>query len=226
MTLHMMETFFCVAAGLGAGALAAWALSQKEMKGRLQVTEGRIKAAENRALLLKDQLEIAHSDAVLLKNRLDKERETKAVEMGELRETLQRGAMIMAGYTLGIGILFGGVVSWICTGARAEARHLQRVMDIQVESRVAQAQKEALQAEVLVLRGENGNLQRAVQNEMEQKAVALAKLEALLGGLSGDKTLKAFVSDQMKLIQELNRYTPEETWNAPPAPSAALPLTR
>ncbi len=227
MTLPMIETILCVLAGICAGGLIAgywtYASGKKELGERIQVSESRIKSAEHRALLLKDQLEIAQSDVVLLKDRMDKERQAKTVEMGELRETLQRGAWLMAGYALGVGILFGGTVSWICTGARAETRHLRRVMDIQVESRLAVAQKQALETELAQLRHEGLGLRESLQIEMEQKAVALAKLEALLSGLSGDKALKGFVSDQKKLIQELSRYSPENGLEAGKVPTA-LPL--
>jgi len=231
MTIPMIETLLYVLSGiLAGGSLAAYwtyAAGKKELAVKGQASETRLKSAEHRALLLKDQLEIAQSDLVLVKDRLDKERHSKLAEMGELRQTMQRSGFLFAGYALSIGIMFGGTVSWICTGARAEARHLQRVIDIQVESRVAMAQKQMLETELAAFRSENRDLHQTMQAEMEQKAIALAKLEALLSGFSGDKAFKGFVTDQMKLVQDLSRYSPEERLapSTNKAPSS-LPLTR
>ena len=125
MTIPTIETILYVLSGILAGgslaALWTYAAGKKELTLTAQASEMRLKAAENRALFLKDQLEVAHSDLVLVKDRLDKERHAKAAELGELRQTLQRSGLMFAGYALSIGIMFGGTVSWICTGARAEA---------------------------------------------------------------------------------------------------------
>jgi len=214
MTIPMIETLLYVLSGiLAGGSLAAYwtyAAGKKELSSTAKASETQLKAAENRAVFLKDQLEVAKSDLVLIKDRLDKERHAQAVELGELRQTLQRSGLMFAGYALSIGIMFGGTVSWICTGARAEARHLRQVIDIQVESRVALAQKQMAEEALKDFRSENSALRQTLQAEMEQKAMALAKLEALLTGFSGDRAFKGFVSDQIKLVQELSRYSPEE----------------
>ena len=228
MTIPMIETLLYVLSGILAGgsleAFWTYAAGKKELITAAQASETRLKAAENRALFLKDQLEVAHSDLVLVKERLDKERHAKALELGELRQTLQRSGLLFAGYALSIGIMFGGTVSWICTGARAEARHLQRVIDIQVASRVAMAQKQMLEEELTQFRAENQELRLTLQDEMEQKAIALAKLEALLTGFSGDKAFKGFISDQIKLVQDLSRYSSENRLD-PAAKVPAVALT-
>lgn len=230
MTIPMIETILYVLSGVLAGgtlaALWTYAAGKKELASTAQASETRLKAAENRAVFLKDQLEVAKSDLVLLKDRLDKERHAQVVELGDLRQTLQRSALLFAGYALGIGIMFGGTVSWICTGARAESRHLRQVIDIQVESRVAMAQKQMLEEMLKQFRGENTELRQALQAEMEQKAIALAKLEALLTGFSGDKAFKGFVSDQIKLVQDLSRYSPEERMAAAAKVPSTLALSR
>jgi len=230
MTIPMIETILYVLSGvLAGGSLAAfwtYAAGKRELAVKEKVSETRLKTAEHRALLLKDQLEVAQSDLVLVKDRLDKERQSKVVEMGELRQTLQRSAVIFAGYALSVGIMFGGTVSWICTGARAEARHLQRVIDIQVESRVALAQKQMLEEELARFREGHAELRQTLQEEMEQKAIALAKLEALLSGFSGDKAFKGFISDQIKLVQDLSRYSPEERMPSSSTVPSSLTLSR
>lgn len=230
MTISMIETLLYVLSGiLAGGSIAAYwsyAAGKKELAVSVRVSETRLKSAEQRAVLLKDQLELAQSDLLLIKNRLDQERHAKLAEMGEMRQQFQRSALLFAGYALGIGIMFGGTVSWICTGARAEARHLKRVIELQVESRVAMAKNQMLEMELEQFRNQNQVLGQTLQSEIEQKTAALAKLHALLGGLSSEQAAEGSLTDQLKLIRDLSRYPSDEKLVPSPKDPAALSLSR
>jgi len=230
MTISMIESILYILTGiLAGGSLAAYwtyVSGKKVIDQNNQTSASRIKAAEHQTFLLKEHLEAAQSDIALLKEKVNQERQSKAVELGELRQSLQRGALFFAAYALSIGIMVGGGVSWICTGAQAEVKHLQRVMDIQIESRLAQAQKQMLEVELERLQNEKRELMINLQFEFEQKAVALAKLEALYHSLSGDKGFRGFVADQKKLIQELSRYSADDRFDSSSKVQPSLPVVR
>ncbi len=220
---------FYMTVGLLAVVSIAWCWTyisdRKNFSERLHVSESRTKASENRVALLKDQLAAAQSDMGLLRERMENERLAKTVEMAELRQTLHRSAMLMAGYALGIGLLFGGTVSWICTGARAEARHLQRVMNLEVDTRLAQAQKGALETELLSWKKENKDLRDALRTALEDKAVAFAKLDVIMSSFNPEKLGRGFVLDQKKLIQEWNQYEHVPTPETPASLTGIFPAS-
>ena len=217
-------------AGLLAVVSIAWCWTymsdRKNFTERLHVSESRTKASENRVALLKDQLAAAQSDIGLLRERMENERLAKTAEVSELRQNLHRSALLMAGYALGIGILFGGAVSWICTGARAEARHLQRVMTLEVDTRVVQTQKGILETELLSWKKENKDLRDALRTALEDKAVAFAKLDVILSSFNLEKLGRGFALDQKKLIDEWSQHERVPASEPPVSLSGMLSASR
>ncbi len=194
--------------GISLGGLVAWQwtslAARKNFSGRFQIVETRMKAAENRVGVLKDQLESARAETLLAQEGTNRDRQSWALETAGMKLSFQHQALRFGTYALAAGMLFGGAMAWTVSGSRAEVKHLQRVMQIEVESRTALAELTRAQTRLEQTQGENKKLRDSLFAEMEQKALLYAKLEVLLQGLSGEKWGRDFILNQKKLIEDWN----------------------
>jgi len=204
----IFEAAFFSLLGVSLGGLTAslWTSSalRKNFSDRLQVFETRVKNSESRATALKEQLNMAQADSILLKERIDRERQAKELEVAGLRLVFQKQALQFSAYALLAGVFAGGLMGWTVAGSRAEVKHLQRVIEIEVASRTAVADRDRLEGQFKNLQSENRKLRASLLGELEQKALLFAKMEVMLEGFSGGKWGRDFVFKQKQLIEDWN----------------------
>lgn len=206
MTDAELYSIFFGLTGISAGALLAWfiasAIEKKHFGERVEVFEKRTKVAEARVSVLTQQLQNAKENIANLCDKIKNEKNLQASALAELHLTFKQTYFKLAAATLTCGFLIGGAASWAWTSATAETRHLRRVMELEINSRVAEAQSQLMQTDLKELRESYRQLSRLLIEEKEAKAVALAKLEMILESTNGGRRLKGFGTDQRKQLEE------------------------
>lgn len=106
----------------------------------------------------------------------------------ELLNPYRKPVLAFALKTFGAGILCGAVVMGPAVFSVQQSVWTKRIVDVEVRARVAEAKAHFYEGNLGSLRAEYENLGRKLLEEMEQKFVFLAKLEALIDENPSRKT--------------------------------------
>ncbi|HTL46721.1 MAG TPA: hypothetical protein VL688_01525 [Verrucomicrobiae bacterium] len=166
---------------------AASFLERNMRQRKYRVLEAQWQQSEAKAARLAEELGAARSQCLSLQRDLESGRQAQAEALNGLRlQSLKQ--MMRAGIaTAAAGFFAGAVIVGIVVDARAQNAALRRSTDLEVRALVAEARFKDAHSELAVLRDEQRNFRKVLLEAREEKAVALTKLEILLGHFSGKK---------------------------------------
>jgi hypothetical protein len=189
--------------GLASGALVAWYLAvsaeSKKKASHIQGLETKLRFSESRALDLNEKLTKAQNDAEVLRKNLAEERDAKHNAITVLNQSLKKGGMVAASCYFFLGVFLAGTVTWFWAGARAEANHIRQVSDFQMNAHLAELKAELLERQLAKLQRDYESLKKNWFQVLEEKTVALAKLEILLQNMVVENGSRGFRLDYKKM---------------------------
>ena len=201
---NIVNLFLFVSIGV-----AAWFIAERNERNKRTLEknslESQLKSAEKRAFLFRDESAKLKSSLLALENQLQQERQTALSTSSGFQHVLRRGMIISGVASLCVGILSGGLIGGTWFGYRLDQRYREKIMQMDIISRVANINAENYKTQYEDLKKEFTSLRLALDEERVAKTIALTKLDVVLDNLVVDRWGKGYALDPKKLKENWER---------------------
>jgi len=208
------------------GSLASWYLSslRERRKASVQISglETKAQSFQNRIKELREDLLRSQAEAVTLQKSLYQERENQMKVLHELRGNFQKYAVFTGGVCLVFGLSFGGILAGVLTASHIRTGQAKQMLRLEVEARLAEGKAEWWKDQAEEMKIENERLQEQFFVILEQKAVALAKLDMILDHLVPGRGGRYFL-DIAKMNQGVQEPAKQQAGPETPLPTLPKP---